>query len=355
MNNSIKFLKNYDPTISVIKGIGIILVVLGHTGGSITHYIYLFHMLLFFMLSGYTLKEKYWMSKTGVVQFIKKKIIKLYLPYIAFNIIFLLLNNFFIYINFIQAQSLNFKQLVLSLFKVLMFSGGTEMGGALWFLRVLFFLSIGYIIVRYFIYKFNSKNNDIFIWCISFILLVIGYICSKNNILLNYNISSCFTLFIFLHLGNYFKKNFFLFQCGVKKSIIIIALLFPITLFLNKIEKINIGLNQYNNPISLLLCGLIFWIIIWCLSSIISNKYLKLRRILIIVSDYNIWILGLHFLGFRIASVFIVISLSYPSLLISKHPVISSKYWIIYLLFGILIPIFFEKTVKIITERRKYI
>lgn len=45
-------------TISVIKGIGIFLVVLGHTGMPLTKHIYLFHMALFFLLSGYTLKKK---------------------------------------------------------------------------------------------------------------------------------------------------------------------------------------------------------------------------------------------------------------------------------------------------------
>ena len=43
--------KQRDPVIDSMRGIGIVLMVLGHSGFPGTDFIYLFHMALFFMLS----------------------------------------------------------------------------------------------------------------------------------------------------------------------------------------------------------------------------------------------------------------------------------------------------------------
>ena len=45
--------KQRDPVIDSMRGIGIVLMVLGHSGFRGTDFIYLFHMALFFMLSGW--------------------------------------------------------------------------------------------------------------------------------------------------------------------------------------------------------------------------------------------------------------------------------------------------------------
>ena len=50
---------NRNENVSLAKGLGIILMVLGHTGFSYygNGFIYMFHMPLFFFLSGYFLKR----------------------------------------------------------------------------------------------------------------------------------------------------------------------------------------------------------------------------------------------------------------------------------------------------------
>ena len=45
--------KQRDGVLDAMRGIGIVLMVVGHSGFAGTAYIYLFHMALFFMLSGY--------------------------------------------------------------------------------------------------------------------------------------------------------------------------------------------------------------------------------------------------------------------------------------------------------------
>lgn len=56
------------------------------------HFIYMFHMPLFFVLSGYFFKAP--QNFTQLLKFTKKKIIGLYLPYLLWTILFVFLHNF---------------------------------------------------------------------------------------------------------------------------------------------------------------------------------------------------------------------------------------------------------------------
>ena len=91
-----------DATIDVLKGIGIILVVIGHTCCKLPYVnqvIYSFHMPLFFIASGLFFKESTLDSKKS---FVKKKIKGLYIPYLKWSLVFLLLHNIFFKIGIIN-------------------------------------------------------------------------------------------------------------------------------------------------------------------------------------------------------------------------------------------------------------
>lgn len=67
--------------IDILKGIGIILVVLGHvtTNSDLYHFIYAFHMPLFFVVSGMFLHDK--------PQFIRSQAKNLLIPYLSFGLL----------------------------------------------------------------------------------------------------------------------------------------------------------------------------------------------------------------------------------------------------------------------------
>ena len=77
-----------DITIDIAKGIGIILVVLGHviTLKSINSFIYYFHMPLFFFISGEALHYSY-KNNITLKDFIKKRAKTILTPYFVFSII----------------------------------------------------------------------------------------------------------------------------------------------------------------------------------------------------------------------------------------------------------------------------
>ena len=82
--------KQRDPVIDSMRGIGIVLMVLGHSGFPGTDFIYLFHMALFFMLSGWLFS-----LRGGLAHFAKRKLVTLWLPFVAANTVFTVCNNLF--------------------------------------------------------------------------------------------------------------------------------------------------------------------------------------------------------------------------------------------------------------------
>lgn len=74
--------------IDAMKGIGIFLVVFGHTinTGELLHWIYSFHMPLFFIISGFLVSPPP-LRAEGIGDFIKKRLKTLMLPYLTFVVI----------------------------------------------------------------------------------------------------------------------------------------------------------------------------------------------------------------------------------------------------------------------------
>lgn len=97
-NNS----KGYN-NISIAKGIGILLMVVGHAGcpSAMRSFIYMFHMPLFFIISGYCFKDYY---LTDLKSFAQKRIRGLYVPFVKYSLLFILLHNVFYRIGIFNAE-----------------------------------------------------------------------------------------------------------------------------------------------------------------------------------------------------------------------------------------------------------
>lgn len=150
---------NRNENVSLAKGLGIILMVLGHTGFSYygNGFIYMFHMPLFFFLSGYCFKEKY-LGNTK--DFILRRIKGLYKPYVKWGLFFLILHNFFFIINFYNgdygynnkvSHLYSFGEFLNRGFHVIVsMTCHEQLIGGYWFLHTLFFSSLFfYFIIKY--------------------------------------------------------------------------------------------------------------------------------------------------------------------------------------------------------------
>lgn len=173
--------KQRDKSIDIAKGIGIILVVYGHLPCLIREEIFLFHMPLFFLLSGYFFPLKYTMK-----DFLLRKSKALLIPFLLFYILafiyeFLLSNltlRTFIHENSYFTDNIN---------------------GPLWFLLSLFEIFVIFSIVEKYIY---SRVLKLVIACV---ITFIGYLCAMNKVSFFFFPQACLG-YIFFYLGYQIKQ-----------------------------------------------------------------------------------------------------------------------------------------------------
>lgn len=145
--------------VDIYRGIGIILMIMGHIGfgGKFDIWIHAFHMPMFFFISGFLHKEKMMDMKT----FLKKKAKSLLLPYLTFGIF-----NYIIY--------LIMNQKIFDLYAILHLvtdnTNGLPISGALWFLTALFFVDVIVFLLEKYV-----RNKKIKIVIIMLLMIVGNY------------------------------------------------------------------------------------------------------------------------------------------------------------------------------------
>lgn len=132
--------------ISWLQVIGPILVILGHSLNGIELYgawyifskqfIYIFHMPLFFFISGYLLSHNGWSKNKTYCEFLKNKFLRLLLPYFVWNLIMILPK--FLMKNFLTEE---FSSDIVAIFKVFLYPRQNILGHT-WFLAALFIIFI---------------------------------------------------------------------------------------------------------------------------------------------------------------------------------------------------------------------
>ena len=143
--------KQRDPVLDSMRGIGIVLMVLGHAGFPGSSFIYLFHMALFFMLSGWFFSPHTGESAHRLARFAKRKVVTLWLPFVAANTVYTLLTNLFLKVNILTGDErilnlpgnlvttpVTIKDIIGRTAHWCAFDGGTQLGGAMWFIQALF-------------------------------------------------------------------------------------------------------------------------------------------------------------------------------------------------------------------------
>ena len=328
--------------IDILKGIGICLIVIGHTDSFTKHFIYLFHVGIFIIASGLFFKDEKIKSFKGLLEYIKKKIISLYIPYVIINILAVLLNNLFINIGIYSFTSHNYYNLldiIYSCLKIVLFRGVTEIGGATWFLHLLFLINVTYAIISYLFSKIYDNKNIKYIFqiFISIIFLVIGYFMSincKNEIISIYVKSMCcYYLFLYGNLFNYYKE-----KINFKLSFLLMPVSILLLMILNKCGSVEISKNIYTSIPFFVSCSVLGWILLYSISVIIDHY--KINAIFRYIGERSIYILLFHFLSFKIVNIIICLIIKDEWTVVSSFPTAyGGKYSLLYIAFGIVIPV----------------
>jgi fucose 4-O-acetylase-like acetyltransferase len=238
--------------IDVYKGIGIILVVAGHIfEGPIRDLIFLFHMPLFFFISGYLYKPKNYFN------YFTKKSLSLLTPYFSFLIVF---NVLYFFMN----GDVDIYAIIY---------GGRKLQGIyaiFWFVTCLFITQQLY---NYFYKNYSPKS----IFIIMFFLLCFSYVNSLilSEFYLPWSLNVVFASLPLFYAGNIYKKKRFnlnyISLFGASLLVIIFTLLFPQNIY-------DMKYSMYGIPFVTFISSLIL-----CLFVLMTSKILSRCRFL-----YNI-------------------------------------------------------------------
>lgn len=357
-----------NTQMDILRGLTIILMVLGHCGFPGTHFIYLFHMAVFFFVSGYFYKDACSETVGSMWKYIKHKLKTLWLPYALWNTIFVLLNNWFIRMNvytdnpaLVKAVGEEYAvlhhymtgtEMLKEIVKNLAFYGGTTMGGALWFLQTLFFVAIAYALIDFLLKKsrIGYKHHMIVQGCIALIFLGVGYWSSVTGITFHAmeRVASCYILYYLgLLLRKYEKTEKSTFY-RVGKIIIATVVL----LVCNKIGAIALNINSYENPLFLLVTSIAGWMLL-VETSYFINQIRWLQAGLTVVGQNTLPIVVLHLLSFKLVSVIGVMVEGLPVYMVAAFPVLfyGGAWWVAYTVAGVSLPLL-DGIVKNICCRR---
>ena len=150
-----------DKSIDVAKGIGMLMVVFGHTQSEYIQLVYQFHLPLFFFLSGLVFNEK---KVDDIENFVLSKIKNLWFPFVKYEMIFLLLHNTFSTISFYTTRSnyiLNYtlEDTIKKSLLILTMGFGEKLAGPLWFLISSFEIVLIFGAINFVFRKLKMQQN----------------------------------------------------------------------------------------------------------------------------------------------------------------------------------------------------
>ena len=270
--------------LDVTKGIGILLVILGHIlseSDFIYKIIYAFHMPLFFIIAGYVYNENKYKNST-VSDFIKKKFKSYIIPYFRMALICLII--FGVVLNFRENGINNtfYNQLIIYV-KGIIYSKcyleTTPNCSPIWFLTCLFCMEIMF----YFIFKYVNKKYIPIIIC-----FIIGVVLNKINIInLPWNLDIALFALPFMYLGLIIKQYNFLEKYKHEYTILFLVI-FIISVYFNTIINFN-GRNlgniifTYSGAISMSLIVLYY------------SKYLEKSKVLKFFGKNTMFVIGYNY------------------------------------------------------------
>lgn len=343
-------MKASSDTFTIAKGIAMLCVVIGHTQLEYLHsFVYLFHLAIFYFVAGYFFNEAYLFKKRV---YLIKRLKSLYLPFLKYMLFFLFMHNIFLQLHLYSESPIfswdgtaeRYYQLsdyIKRTYSIIFcFSGVERMGGALWFLRSLFTVSLSYCLISYITNKLKLSEVKCFI--VFIIIYVLSFIAISYN-LHNWGgiWSSNITLLIFASGKIYYNH-----RKRIPCNKYLFAFSFTILcLSAYWFKQIEIASLQFVNPFYFIIISLVGCYFVIYLSQII-NRTRFIKKTFILIGKHSLAIMALHILAFKLVNLLQITIYSYDIEYLSASPVITENinyWWIIYTVVGTFLPILWIK------------
>ena len=347
-----------DNAIDILKGIGILLVVIGHSGcpSTLRILIYMTHMPLFFLASGYFLNVE---RLADTRNYIKGKIKSLYLPFLKYALPFLFFHNLLIDLGVMTtehgARYYNFTTTLIELILrcVFMEVHGEALLGTYWFVQALFFshilLAFTYSMLLRKRIKSAGKISFFAFLTLAFLISYAHYLYPNIKTVCLYRI--CMGV-VFIWIGHLLRKNTY-----NNHHILLASFVFVITFIIHPASMKE--QSDIYDCVSLLIsgsCGFILLLrISQCIDKIRGYFLSKISFFLSYMGRQSFYIMTFHFLSFKAVSLLIVLYYGWDDFSsIGMHPCITfvreTYWWIVYSVAGIILSLAIHSTITFIVN-----
>lgn len=327
-----------DTMVSISKGICIILMVIGHSGCPVFlhDFIYLFHMPFFFFISGWFCRQSSdaW-GRDGLSVKILKRIKRLYLPFVLYCLAFILLS--FISTACARIDYFGVKEVTLSsLVKVFVnMEPPTELLGATWFIRSLFFAAV---IIDIALYLLRRLKYGKYLLLAIFLAVTVWMESFPAGTPVIRQLVLIFMGGTFF-LSGYCFRDFFARLTGSFIALVVcMAILVIETVYVpNTVLKVNGALDSI-----IYILGAFPGILSVLTVSTLLDRMRPVRNVLSYVGNETLVILYLHFTAFIIINLVAVTLKDLDRSLITSFPVIQSLegwWWVLYTVAGVCVPL----------------
>ena len=335
-------IKRRDAFIDILKGIGIVSIVIGHsswllpkTQFPIGPFVYTYHIMLFFFVAGMCFKYK---IDVTPFQLIGKRLEKLVPLYIKYSVLFIILHNLFKKMYMLSMDNVIYEKtdMINHILNACVLVGSEQLLGAFWFIPM---FMVG---VSFFYCFFHSAEKFrysivIHIGCAAFSAMI-GVWLNYKQLNLQYHIQTSMLGISIIYLGYLFQA----YRIKIMKYLRWwMTGIWGICIW--KIVTLNIGIielsaNQIIHPLifyPVTIIGILFCI---CMAQGIE-KINILKNLFSVLGKNSYHTMALHFLVFK------VIDLCYGKLIcadietISKYPYAFGNLWPIYYICGAAVPV----------------
>lgn len=355
----------------IIKGIGIISIVIGHVVSWETprFFVYMYHLAIFYFVSAYFYNEKKYGDNP--TRNFAERFTPNWLRYVFYSIILMLLHNIFVKYNFLAPGTgvySKIEEIIPPVLNTLVFFGSELFAGAMWFVPTLIYALTIFGIIVYWSRKISNIVQDerkkkiikyIFIIILSIMSGMVGVFLNTRKLELIYNLHTSFLILPICAVG-YFLREYKNIIKVIKKSYVAIpTVIVTAAIILYAIIKKGYQIELSDERIiNVYMFYIITFIgIAFCLSlAAIIEKVPILNKVTALLGKHSFAIMALHFASVKLVDVI------YSKIINETNPVIISKWvvsypeklWWIYIIVGCTLPLVFSvlmekiKTIKII-------
>ena len=322
--------------ISIAKALGIILMVVGHSGcpAAISKFIYLFHMPLFFVCSGYFFKEI--SDRTSLLSFYKKRMKGLYLPYIKWSLLFLLLHNTFRYLHITESVIYQKEEYVWQFMKMIAMTDYELLIRPFWFIKELLFTSIIVATISFLNSRHSIKDRPELYFLIAFVSSIISKFVPPIPLIGDCSVL-CLSILYYCTGIILYKYRHLISQTYTTIILSFIIVLIGSVFFIGTIDM---RFTNIYNQTPYYLLSIIGIIMILCIS--LKLEATKNVSLLYYIGNHTMPILALNLLALKLGSLLKIWIYGLPIEQLASFTVIydfNSWFWPIYTIIGITTPL----------------